>query len=180
MRSIAGDPLAIGRNRPVGEPSGGRHKRSIAHQPRSRERALRFCQSGKKKRLSKKLATLRAQRNASGRVGRVDASQPYRGSSSPIRLSGRGRSTQSREHRGEPTLPGGGSRVAPAQATRDQPGNQTDPFTATEVIEDSTTDLKRGNCKRCAKLLIEFPNVGFGPRSTDTPARLEVGGPIWE
>jgi len=30
------------------------------------------------------------------------------------------------------------------------------------------------------ELLIEFPNVGFGPRSTDTPARLEVGGPIWE
>ena len=30
------------------------------------------------------------------------------------------------------------------------------------------------------ELLIEFPNVGFGPRSTDTPARLEVGGPLRE
>ena len=69
----------------------------------------------------------------------------------------------------------------PAPAPCNQSGSQrTDPFTAAEVIKDSTADLKRGNCKRCAKLLIEFPNVVFGPRSTDTPARLEVGGPLRE
>jgi hypothetical protein len=80
-----------------------------------------------------------------------------------------------------PTLPVGGSRVAPAQAPRNQPGHQrTDPFTATEVIKDSTTDLKRGYCKRCVKSLIEFPNVGFGPCSTAMPARLDVAGGIRE
>ena len=172
--------LAIGRNRPLGEPSRGRHKRSIARQPRSRERpglalyGAAFAKGKetvclKKRCIADPEERLRPDRRqpALPRVKRALPPEIDRPSAADRGLN--------------LTLPIGGSRVAPAQPLGNQPGSQrTDPFTAAEVIKDSTADLKRGNCKRCAKLLIEFPNVVFGPRSTDTPARLEVGGPLRE
>jgi hypothetical protein len=167
--------LSVGRAEPR-SPQG-----AIARQRRLRERSglcaswSSVCQSGKKAVCLKKTRCFADPEPPAGSMP-ASPTESQEGPTLPRTEIDRPRAAS----RGvNPTLPVGVAASHLPQAPRDQPGSQrTDPFSAAEVIKDNTADLKRGNCKRCAKLLIGFPHVGFGPRSTDTPARLKAGGRI--